>query len=320
MTGNKFIPSKPLNTAVLFIVFNRMDTTKQVFEAIQKAKPPKLYIASDGARKSITGEHKKVESIRDFVTTNINWDCEVKTLFLYNNLGCKYAVSDAISWFFENEEMGIILEDDCLPSQSFFWFCEELLVRYKDNMDIGMISGDNFQKGIKKGNADYFFSVYSHIWGWASWANRWKNYDVELTSMHDAKFIKKIFKNYETKKYWIKVFKKMKDNEIDTWDYQWTFCLWNKSQLSIMPNVNLIENIGFGADATHTTGESELANLKTSDIYLNSHPATVSIDHEADIFASKNTFGICSFLDKKIIKISKMKIKFKKLLQREKKC
>ena len=123
MDGNKmevFIPKKPLETAVLFLVFNRLDTTKQVFEAIRKAKPPRLYIAADGPRESKEGEAEKVKAVREYVMSNINWDCEVKTLFRDKNLGCKYAVSGAIDWFFENEEMGIILEDDCLPSQSFF--------------------------------------------------------------------------------------------------------------------------------------------------------------------------------------------------------
>ncbi len=122
---NQFKPPHPLNTAVLFLVFNRLDVTKQVFGAIKQAKPPRLYIAADGARETKDGEELKVEEVRDFILSNIDWECEVKTLFRENNFGCKYAVSGAIDWFFENEEMGIILEDDCLPSQSFFWFCEE---------------------------------------------------------------------------------------------------------------------------------------------------------------------------------------------------
>ena len=132
MAKSEFIPPHPLNTAVLFLVFNRPDTTRQVFEAIRKAKPPRLYVAADGPREDHPGEDEKVREIRDYVMNNIDWDCEIKTLFRDKNLGCKYAVSGAITWFFENEEMGIILEDDCLPSQSFFWYCEELLKKYKD--------------------------------------------------------------------------------------------------------------------------------------------------------------------------------------------
>jgi len=141
MKVDNFTPPKPLETAVLFLVFNRLDTTKQVFEAIKKAKPPRLYIAADGARKNIDNEDKIVQDIRNYLISNIDWECEVKTLFREKNLGCKYAVSGAIDWFFENKEMGIILEDDCLPSQSFFWFCEELLNKYKDDKRIFLISG-----------------------------------------------------------------------------------------------------------------------------------------------------------------------------------
>ena len=161
----EFVPPHPLNTAVLFLIFNRLDTTKQVFEAIRQAKPPRLYIAADGARSSREGEAEKVQAVREYIIQNIDWECEVKTLFREQNLGCKYAVSGAIDWFFENEEMGIILEDDCLPSQSFFWFCEELLERYKDDMRVWHIGGSNFQNGIKRGDGDYYFSKYNTFFG-----------------------------------------------------------------------------------------------------------------------------------------------------------
>ena len=302
---DKFTPPHPLNTAVLFLVFNRLDTTKQVFEAIREAKPPRLYIAADGAREQKDGEKEKVKVIRDYITSNIDWGCEIKTLFREDNLGCKYAVSGAIDWFFENEEMGIILEDDCLPRQSFFWFCEELLERYKDDMRVGQISGDNFQKGIKRGNADYYFSIYNHIWGWASWANRWKNYDVELEKISDAKFIEDLFQNNNTRSYWLNIFKTMKEKKIDTWDYQWTFTLWSNNQLTVLPNVNLIENVGFGEDATHTVGESEFANLKAFDIALQKHPNTIIQNKDADTFTSKLIFNEKTIFERIINKVKK---------------
>lgn len=293
--NSKFVPPHPLNTAVLFLVFNRLDTTKQVFEAIRQAKPPRLYVTADGSRETKEGEEEKVKAVRDYIISNIDWKCEVKTLFREQNHGCKMAVSGAIDWFFENEEMGIILEDDCLPSQSFFWFCEELLERYKDDMRVGMISGDNFQKGIKRGEADYYFSLYSHIWGWASWANRWKNYDVMLNHIKDSSFIDDLFENKQTKKYWLNVFEEMKEQKIDTWDYQWTFTLWNNRQLTILPNINLVKNIGFGADATHTTGESALSNLEHFNIVLKNHPKEVKQNLKADDFTSQIMFQKKSF-------------------------
>ena len=303
---SKFTPPHPLNTAVLFLVFNRLDTTKQVFEAIQQAKPPRLYVAADGARELKEGEAEIVKAVREFVIQNIDWECEVKTLFQDQNLGCKMAVSGAIDWFFDNEEMGIILEDDCLPSRSFFWFCEELLERYKDDMRVGQISGDNFQNGIKRGDADYYFSIYNHIWGWASWANRWQNYDVNLKNFNDTKFIKDLFDDKKTVKCWLQTFKIMKKQLINTWDYQWTFTLWNKKQLTILPNTNLIENVGFGVDATHTTGESELANLKAYELELKNHPKEVKRDLEADKFTSKMIFEKKTLFERVVNKLREL--------------
>jgi hypothetical protein len=301
-----FIPPHALNTAVLLLVFNRLETTKQVFEAIRHAKPPRLYVAADGPRTNKEGEAEKTEAVRDYIMQNIDWKCEVETLFRKENLGCKYAPVAAITWFFENEEMGIILEDDCLPSQSFFWFCEELLEKYKENMRVGQISGDNFQKGIKRGVADYYFSIYGHIWGWASWANRWQNYDVDLNSFNDTKFIEEIFDEKNSKRFWIEIFKKMKVGGADAWDYQWVFALWRAKQLTVLPNINLIENIGFGVDATHTTEESELANLKVSEIVLNRHPKNVERDIEADEFTAKLMFSKKSFTERVVNKLRRL--------------
>ncbi|WP_373032040.1 glycosyltransferase family 2 protein [Sulfurovum sp.] len=301
-----FIPPHALNTPVLFLVFNRLDTTKQVFEEIKEAKPPRLYIAADGAREFKVGEGDKVRSVRDYIMSNIDWECEVKTLFREKNLGCKVAVSSAIDWFFENEKMGIILEDDCLPVQSFFWFCEELLDRYKDDMRVGQISGDNFQKGIKRGDADYYFSSYCHVWGWASWRNRWNNYDSELSTFEDVGFIKEICHDAKTARYWVDIFKKMKMKVIDTWDYQWVFTLWKNKQLSITPNINLVKNIGFGDEATHTISDSEFSNLQAFNMLLYKHPEEVLRNYEADDFTSKVMFRYQSLFNRILIKIKKV--------------
>lgn len=310
MTNNlasTFTPPHPLNTAVLFLVFNRLDTTKQVFEAIRQATPPRLYIAADGARESRESEDVKVNAVREYIMSNIDWKCEVKTLFREQNLGCKYAVSGAIDWFFKNEEMGIILEDDCLPSQSFFWFCEELLERYKDDMRVWHIGGSNFQNDIKRGDGDYYFSKYNHVWGWASWASRWELYDVELDSIVDTKFLEKTFENKKACKQWTKTFHTMKEKGVDTWDYQWTFCMWHNHSLAILPNVNMISNIGFGIDATHTTTESEVSNLKIYELSIQSHPTEIIQSKEADEYTYK------LFFTKKAL-IVRVKNKIKRLL------
>jgi len=176
ISDQRFTAPHSRRTAVLFVVFNRLNTTKQVFAAIRKAKPYRLYVAADGPRVAKSGEVAKVKAVRDYVRENIDWDCEVKTLFRENNLGCKYAVSSAVDWFFENEEMGIILEDDCLPHPDFFDFCAKLLECHVHDDRVSVVTGNNFQNGIKRGGFAYYFSKYSHCWGWASWRRAWQQY------------------------------------------------------------------------------------------------------------------------------------------------
>ena len=301
--GSRFTPPHALKMPVLFLVFNRIDTTRQVFGAIRDAKPPKLYIAADGARVDREGEYEKTEIVRNYVLENIDWECSVKTLFRKDNLGCKYAVSDAIRWFFEEEEMGIILEDDCLPSLSFFWYCENLLRRYKEEMRVGHIGGSNFQGGQKRGAADYYFSIFGHIWGWATWANRWKNYDVELEKFHDSGFISDI--KHIDRIYWERIYDSVKKKNLDTWDYQWTFTLWKERQLAALPNVNLVKNIGFGAEATHTKRVSEFANLRTFELLVERHPEEIVQHETADKFTTDIMFSRKTLLDRAAEKITR---------------
>lgn len=286
---------KPLNTAVLFLVFNRLETTKQVFDSIKKARPPRLYIAADGARDFIDGELQRVRLVRDYVISNIDWKCEVKTFFREQNVGCRIAVSGAIDWFFKNEEMGIILEDDCLPSQSFFNFCEQLLLRFKDDMRIWHIAGANFQNGISRGSGSYYFSKYSHIWGWASWSNRWKEYDVEMKSYKD--FIHddgmNIFSQRDKEwKYWQRIFQDVSRGRIDTWDYQWLYTVWMNNGLSILPNLNLISNIGFGPEATHTMDmDSQLSRIPRQEFSSPLlHPTFVLRSFDADRYTARRFY------------------------------
>lgn len=298
----------PLNTAVLFLVFNRLDTTKQVFEKIRQAKPPRLYIAADGARESHENDSAKVEAVRNYLTNNIDWKCEVKTLFRDKNLGCKIAVSSAITWFFENEEMGIILEDDCLPSQSFFWYCEELLNKYKTDLRVWHISGDNFQNGISRGDGDYYFSKFSHVWGWASWADRWKNYDVEMNGFSifkEGKYIENIFEQKSAQIYWTNVFTNISKGEIDTWDYQWVYTVLSNSGFSILPNKNLISNIGFGNAATHTSSlESEFSKIQNEELTNPLRaPSLMMINRLADDLTTSKMFSNSNFASRVIRKI-----------------
>jgi len=198
-----FTSLAPLYTPILFLIFNRPDTTQKVFNAIRKAKPKQFFIAADGSPPDREGEIEKCQKSRK-IATSVDWDCEVKTLFRDKNLGCKIAISSAIDWFFENVEEGIILEDDCLPHQSFFWFCQELLEYYRNDTRIMHISGDNFQFGRKRGEGSYYFSKYSHVWGWATWRRAWKCFDINMKSFEEFKAenqINSIFQSKQQQKY-----------------------------------------------------------------------------------------------------------------------
>lgn len=295
ISSKTFTPPHPLKTAVLFLIFNRPDTTRQVFEAIRKAKPPRLYVAADGPRADKAGEAEKVEQARR-IATQVDWECEVKTLFREKNLGCRVAVSSAIDWFFENEEEGIILEDDSLPSQSFFWFCEELLEKYRDDMRIMAVSGDNFQKDRVRNEFSYYFSRFNHCWGWASWRRAWSYYEKDMQSwpyIRDNDYMQDILLDKAAVKYWSKIFEAVYKNKIDTWDYQWTFSCWIQNGLTVLPNVNLVSNIGFDGDATHTTGKDN-ANSKIPVFNLSfplKHPNWMIKDKKADGYTQKTHFN-----------------------------
>lgn len=305
-------PNYTLDTAVLFLVFNRLDTTTQVFEAIRQAKPPRVYFACDGARPTKDGEAEKVEEIRSYLLDNVDWPCEVFTLFQETNCGCQKAVSGAIDWFFSHEEKGIILEDDCLPTQSFFKYCEDMLELYKDDMRIWHIGGCNFQDGMKRGDADYYFSKYCHVWGWATWASRWEKYDVKLDNMKNSDFLNDTFNDDGVIEQWKKMFNIMKFNPIDTWDYQWVFATWFHGGMAITPQVNMISNIGFGEGATHTVYVNEFSNVARQEFFVHNHPTEIVVNEEADDFTYKHSYAPKSIPRRVLDKIFRL-LKMKKL-------
>ena len=280
-------------TPILFIIFNRPDPSAKVFEKIKAVKPKFLYVAADGPREGNDNDKVKCEKVRKYVLDNIDWDCEIKTLFQEKNLGCGKGVSTAITWFFKNEEEGIVLEDDCVPSLSFFTFCSTLLEKYRHNDNIYVIGGSNFQKG-KRGKASYYFSAHGHMWGCASWRRAWEKYNLSMEAYDYQEFNKCLKKYFSTKKereYWLKIFDMMKKNLNDTWDYQWIFTQWLNNAINIIPNVNMIENIGFNEDGTHTTwaipGTSDRASYNIAEIV---HPNKIKINRKADLFTLKSFF------------------------------
>ncbi|HNP98784.1 MAG TPA: glycosyltransferase family 2 protein [Bacteroidia bacterium] len=248
-------------TAVLFLIFNRPDTTKRVFEAIKAARPPRLYVAADGPRPDRSGEAEKCAQAR-LIVEEIDWPCEVLTLFRDVNLGCRNAVSGAITWFFQQEEEGIILEDDCLPGPSFFHFCQLMLEKYRHSPQIMHIGGNNFLSNeTDVPEASHYFSRFNHIWGWATWRRAWEKYDPTLRTLPiylQSNITSNQFGSNFSQYYWLVKFIDTYHGKIDTWDYQWTFCIWRCNGLSITPDVNLVSNIGFNQQATHVVRDSRL--------------------------------------------------------------
>jgi hypothetical protein len=280
---------------ILLIIFNRLETTKRVFAEIKKIQPKMLFIAADGPRQDRAGENEKCEKVRNYVINNIDWACEVKTLFRKNNLGCKLAVSSALDWFFSQTEQGIILEDDCLPEQSFFPYCQELLKVYKDNQKVFMISGDNFLIKRKAEKESYYFSRLTHVWGWASWRRAWDTYDISLKDYPEfikEKKIEKIWDNQNIREYWLQCFNMVYENKLDTWDYQWTNNIWKHDGICIAPSVNLVSNIGYGSEETHGSARKSKSldrPLEVMNFPLN-HPKSLIVDQAADEFENNYYF------------------------------
>ena len=255
-----------MHTPVLFIVFNRPDTSKRVFESIKRAKPPRLYLSCDGPRDGNLEDHEKVDNVKKIIE-NVNWECQVYKLYRTTNLGCRLAVIEAINWFFENEEEGIILEDDTLPSISFYKFCEKMLKAYKDKKVIMHIGGFK-PHHIGKDGFSISFTRATHIWGWATWRDRWKYYRKEPISDEQLKFLHKYeyFQLERKTKQRVKVLKKVLE-EKNTWDYQWNYAVRSNSGLAIRPCINLVENIGIAhKDATNTFQKIKFPNSQDIDL------------------------------------------------------
>jgi hypothetical protein len=235
-----------LQTSVAFFIFNRPDTAARVFEEIRRARPHKLLVVADGPRPDQPGEAEKCAATRNIIE-QVDWPCEVLKNYSDTNLGCGRRVSSGLDWVFQTVEEAIILEDDCLPCEDFFFFCEKLLNRYRYDDDVMSICGTNFLKGIRRGEYSYYFSSHFHVWGWASWRRAWVKYDYKARNMTEDKLriiLDSRFISSGEKRFFKNIFKDMKAFRIDTWDYQWLFTHLFNDGLTIIPNVNLITNIG----------------------------------------------------------------------------
>lgn len=282
---------------ILFVCFNRLEIAKKSFEKIVQIKPKKIYIACDGAREFKTGEKEKVFQVRKEILKLITWECEIKTLFQEKNLGCSKGVYTAISWLFSYENMGIILEDDCIPNKSFFIFMKEMLNRYKDDQRIAMISGFNPHMKNQEKEVSYYFSKFKSCWGWGTWKRAWKNMDLNLECLN-TKYKEDIILNmgYDKKftiKYWNYRLKLVKLKEVSAWDWQWYISTSSQSQFTIYPIKNLVSNIGFGSEATHTNSKMLLEYILTEELeFPLKHPLYMVPDHELEEIIEKSNISI----------------------------
>lgn len=282
------------DTPVLLIAWRRPDSTKRVIEAIRPLAPSLVFVACDGPRANNIGEAELVDAVRRVIEAEIDWPCVLERRFSAFNQGCKIGVSSAIQWFFDHVEQGIILEDDCLPNQDFLPFCQSLLDLYRTDSRIWCISGSNFQRGQRRGDGSYYFSRYMHCWGWASWRRCWNSYDRDLTrwsSLKNSGLMETIFDDPDERAHWGLIWDRLlTESEPDTWDYQWLFTIFANGGLIAIPNTNLVKNIGFGPDATHTKEEfiSTQADQPLGPLV---HPSWLLRDSEADRETYKQIYG-----------------------------
>jgi hypothetical protein len=299
---------QPFDIPIAFCIFNRPQPTRQVFEAIRAVHPKELYLIGDGPRSDVASDQTNVELARN-VVANVDWVCDVKVNFSDTNLGCKQRMASGIDWAFESAEQLIILEDDCLPDVSFFEFCRVLLDRYREDERVMMISGDNFQPQPTT-EYSYYFSRWAHIWGWATWKRAWQNFDVEVSSWPKVRAERSLFglmSGDDEYLHWVNTLDQQHAGQIDTWDFPWMYAMWINSGLCILPERNLVTNLGFGDDATHTTdASSKLANLASESIQFISsdrelsdeehscfglkHPPRVMANYLADQYSWENIF------------------------------
>ena len=287
-------PPGPEPTApVLLIIFNRPQPTRRVLEAVRRARPARLYVAADGPRPDQPNDAARCAETRALVSEGVDWPCEVKTLFRDENRGCGHGPAEAINWFFEHEAEGIILEDDCLPTPSFFRFCQELLARYRYDTRVMHIGGGNFSHEARQpalvGAESYHFSGRVHSWAWATWRRAWRHFDFELTLLPELRqrgALNDSYSSWLERAYWLRKFEAVRreTEAAHIWDYQWHFAVAAHGGITIVPALNLVTNIGFGEDATHTLdAQDQLAHPPARELaFPLMHPPVVVRDKHRD--------------------------------------
>ena len=276
-----------LNTPILLITFNRPDHVRQVLIEIRKQQPAQLFVCQDGAREGNQLDIERVQQVRDIITELVDWPCELHTLYQEKNLGCGPGPAAGITWFFEHVEMGIIMEDDCLPHPDFFAYCEEMLDRYNDNPNVQFINATLYHDRWQC-DASYGFSHYMVTGAWAGWSETWQGFDLDMHSWNAWQFRKQVLRlTHSTTEanwwYW-----KLKEIQADTskksyWDYQMQMHLFKNAAVTIHPKTNLVSNIGFDTEATHTMANDGRGSREVKPILPLRHPQTIEINHTMDL-------------------------------------
>ncbi len=271
-------------TPVALFAFNRPELTKRVFRRIAEVRPKRLLCVADAARPDRPEEEQRCKEVQAILSA-VDWPCEVQTNFAVQNMGCRGRLITGLNWVFEQVEEAVILEDDVLPDPTFFRFCDEMLQRYRNDTRVAMVSGLNLVQDKTQAPDSYFFSQLTHIWGWASWRRAWATYDPDLTdwpAIKAAGLMRELFPKPAHQRYWTHVFDQMHSGTgPDTWDTQWFYTNLKNSVLSVTPGVNLVENLGFGPDATHTIYAADVPRFLVQPLQfpLQHPPAMVPLRH-----------------------------------------
>ena len=282
-----------LRTPVAFFIYNRPETTRRVFEAIRQVKPPRLYVVADGPRGDRPGDSERCEAARALI--DVDWDCKVRKNYSDVNLGCSGRVAGGLDWVFSDVEEAVVVEDDCLPHPSFFRFCGELLERYRDEDEVMSVTGQNVQFGRNGSGYSYYFSRFHHIWGWATWRRAWSSYDREMKRWPELKdvMLRDSLGNRRAEAYWRRVLQETYEGGIDSYAFRWMYSCWIKGGLGVTSGVNLVSNIGFGSDATHTrdSGRNPFANIPACEMrFPLRHPPEIEVNGRADEYTQNTLY------------------------------
>ena len=289
-----FKEPRPFEVPILLLVFNRPKCTSRLIELIESMHVAKLYVSADGPRKGVEADRENCKQVRALIR-NCRDVVPERLRFHDENVGCKLGPASGIDWFFQHEEQGIILEDDCLPSPEFFEFCREMLARYQDDESVYAVSGNNFQNGKKRGDGSYYFSKYVHVWGWATWRRAWAKNDLEMRFWPEFRASRQWDQLHPVpreREFWEELLDRVATKRLNTcWDYQWLASIWAQGGKAIVPNVNMVTNVGFGPSATHTKDlRSPFAKLPTQHIGLIKHPSSEEVCTRADRYVFSRNY------------------------------